>query len=80
MEKVSAKYVRACAAAPGGEGNVLNEGKLQWLALYNETVSNTEQFGTIKFSQMKSVVAGKLCFPVSFPVSSIMCHPIHENS
>lgn len=73
VEYVSAKMIRACAAAPGGMKNVLSKGKLKWLALYNQTATNNEQFGNIQFTPTSAnLIAGKYCFPVVFPTVRVV--------
>ena len=73
VEKITPKYVRACAAAVPGKMNVLAGGKIKWLALYNYTQSSVEKSGIIQSSQLtnvKSYTADKHCFPVTFPTVS----------
>ena len=70
VERITPKYVRACAAAVPGKLNVLAGGRIKWLALYNYTQSAVEKSGIIQTGQLtnvKSYTADKHCFSVAFP-------------
>ena len=82
VENINPWRVRACVAAPGGaHDDVLSEGKLSWLAIYDFTNTLTEKHGTIQYNPPTNqpFTTSHICFNVNFPsvrklIYSIIVH------